>query len=106
MSRWTTDGWTVQAPKLQGEGPFEARVTYHEDSRSAAFECGVLGDGTKVICFGNSARWEIDHPWFAFRRDEIMGRVAQSVLEPGLVAEFSDTKGITFAHIRKQASVV
>jgi len=99
-----TDGWTVQAPKLPGEGPAEATVTYHEHSHSAAFNCWGIGDGEIFICFGNSSRWEKEHPCFAFRRDEIMGRVAESFLEPGWVVDFSDVKGYTFAHIRKQAS--
>lgn len=101
-----TDGWTVQAPNLQGGEPSEARVTYHEHYHSAAFNCVVVGDGTMVICFGNSAGWEKDHPWFAFRRDEIIGRVAGAVLEPGWVADISDVKGFAFAHIRKQVNGV
>ena len=101
-----TDGWTVQAPKSLGERPAEATVTYHEHYHSAAFHCRGVGEGAIFICFGNSYRWEKEQPWFAFRRDEIMGRVAESFLKPGWVVDFSEVKGFTFAHIRKQASGV
>ena len=52
------------------------------------------------IYIGEPSTWAKDYPWAAFRRDEIITRVAQAALAPGRVADINDEKG--YILVRKQ----
>jgi len=66
-------------------------ITYWEYYRAISFPCIGGVDRSLFIRIGNPSRWAKDYPWAAFRREEIVLRVAQATIAPGRVADIHDS---------------
>ena len=97
MNGRMSQGWRVEIPV----GRHSDRIVYHEYYRGLSFRRIVTVDGSLVIFFGTPSRWAKYYPWAALRRDEILTRIAQTLIAPGWVADIRDDG--SYMLVRKQS---